>query len=223
MSIEAFVVNNFDIQAGTIEGAEYYFLTETHVSSSEREIHNLFIETFADSNDILLLERESVGTRCDLKKHWQTPFINKEIPAFGWDIGTFQEMMKGVWSDQEIETSEKLEDLNIKLSYAKSKKLSEEEAKIREEWKKVSQNYHPPDYSKLQEVIDNTFSSRVKSMVTALESAAGIRKFVIAGYKHFIQETEDNKYSLGHFNEFIKDKKFVILTPKEPLNTCSIQ
>lgn len=222
--------------------AEWIFLGENHENMGVRKINSLFLQKFTNESDLILLEGTPSHQKIKHASQVTLNSKNKNFNVVGWDMdaGDFENYGRTVSEAQREETA-KTQRITLKLLESDLKE--EEKSKLEDELVKLSikqvkdciqqmgkQSLNPFKYAAL------TFEKRTQSLIKSCNIASDqfTRKFLVAGEGHFketssineignmanhFREDAESALKIGNecykkFKEFIKDKRAVILSPK---------
>jgi hypothetical protein len=227
MSISGFINRNYNVvykgvnvNTEDFSNVNEFLLGDNHESAGHSEINSLFINTFSNKSDVVLVE--AIGSMQQIKRDEAVQSVWLITPAqiIGWDTGTVEEMSGSTLFQQtgnlEIQTQILLRQL-LDPNFTGNK----EKVKLELDKTIIKTMSLLPEFMKqikdLEETVVRILQGRVKSMEDSLIKVkeTSSRTFLIAGENHLIQEnTEDSRCSLESFHEFLNNRNVVVLFPK---------
>jgi hypothetical protein len=230
-NIHAFIQDNYTVvykgegvDENDLSSANEYLLADHHGSAGHSALNSLFINTFSKEGDVVMVEAIPSMVEARLEDALQTVWLNTKAKTIGWDIGKIGETTGSTLlqesGDLEIqkqilikqlldpELAEKGKEVFEKLMIT-SRKILDVVATL--------EKMGMFDETKFLEMISKTLPARITSMTNTMEKAREIynKSFLIAGQNHLKHNFEDHRFSLEEFYKFLKDRKVVILFPKD--------
>ena len=225
--IAHFINQHYDIAYKSVNtnienfsNVDEFLLAEEHHSMGDSTINSLFINTFSNQDDLILVEGMPSMQPVEKDDTMQSVWLTSQAQIMGWDaeglvekgqsIRTFQIGILGreihILLREFLESNlvEK-EELRIKLAEAICQITDLRISISEQEWIETS------------EFIVETFPERVVSMESSLVKAKEIssRTFLIAGQAHLIPlNCPLIPLPLGDFPEFLYSRNAVVLIPK---------
>jgi hypothetical protein len=235
MESTSFLRQNFDILYRSNpelepEEAEIFLLCETHVSKKEREWNAELIDLKADENSLVLVEAVKTQTYIQARNHIQTVYMKKEVPTYGWDMGTFASMYElseetGCLYEELNAMDLEVHRLEKELGGVRDQKSAQIRSRIKEIYAEASKKrlkmMQQSDWENVSRLLKETFNQRTFSMVESLtwaeekvkESAGKI--FLVAGEMHLNEKVRIyNDLSLKPLFDHLSQRNAVILRAK---------
>jgi hypothetical protein len=244
MNISDFIHNFYDvIYQGTqvttkdFSDVDEFLLSDIHNSEGHNVINSLFINTFSNKNDVVLVESVSSMKKIDKDKNYHSACLTTTSNILGWDAEYLPELAKDpLWektADLEIKARVLLRDYCNPAFSNDKEQLKTKLLNTFHEIQYVSQKITPIALSKLCETLSSCFPARTHSMIKTLIKVRSMaprsfliidklhlmekplsRTFLIAGQDHLQNTRQDSNYSLKELMEFSKSRKLVVLFPK---------
>jgi hypothetical protein len=235
MESTSFLAQNFDILYRSNpelepEEAEIFLLCETHASKKGRKLNAEWIDLKADENCLILVEAVKTQTYIQARNHLQTVYMKKEVPTYGWDMGTFASMFElseetGRLYEELTAMDLEMHRLEKELEGAKNQKRAQIHSRIKEIYaegsKKRLKMMQQSGWGNVSRLLKETFNQRTFSMVESLtwaeekvkESAGKI--FLVAGEMHLNEKVRFYKdLSLKPLFDHLSQRNAVILRAK---------
>lgn len=227
MNINEFIRNYYDVdyrgQDVNIEdfsNVDEFLLADNHGSPGHSEINSLFINTFSNKNDIVLVEAIRSMQRIEKDEALQSVWLTTQSSIMGWDMGTIEEI-SGMPLLQQTGNLERKGQILLRkfcdLNFNGNKEEIEKEMikTLIESTSLLSEVFEKS--ADLEDMIARTLPERVKSLKDSLIKVKEIssRTFLIVGGNHLrLPDPSDSRFSLGDFYEFLNYRKVVTLFPK---------
>jgi hypothetical protein len=230
MDINSFIKDNYTVvykgegvEESDFSTANEYLLADHHGSNGHSALNSLFINTFAESQDVVMVEAIASMTEIAPNDALQSVWLNTKAKIIGWDIGKVGEIMESALfqesGDLEIRNQILIRRLLDPEFEGNKEEVKQEIVKIMIKAREIF--FRMKDGVLEQEnflgLIAKTLPARTKSMTTSMDRAREVynRTFLIAGQNHLKNDYENSPLSLEKFYEFLKTRKVVMLFPKD--------
>jgi hypothetical protein len=208
-----------NVDVNDLSKVDEFLLGDNHGSIIHSEINSLFINTFSNEDDVVMVEAMPSMKKIEKNEALQSVWLKTQSPLFGWDSGTIKDM--GFPSEFQ-ESGALAIQTEIRVRNLLDPAFSDNKEGLKKELSKLIIKQMPflstLPWGSIQDCIKRTFPGRTQSMKDSLIAAKRIsaRTFLIAGESHL---KENPKYLLGDFPEFLKKRNVVVLFPKQEINT----
>jgi hypothetical protein len=227
MNISDFINTNYNIvykgvnvNIENFSTIDAFLLGDNHKSAGHSVINSLFINTFSNKEDIVLVEAIRSMQRIEKDDALQSVWLTTQSQIMGWDVGTPREITGSTLLQQMGNLEKKFQILQRQLldpNFIGNKE--EVKSELAGTMQKIG-SLLPGLMTQgkyLVAATQKTLTGRIKSMNDSLIEAKKIssRTFLIAATKYLQQEnTRGSSFSLDNFHEFLNTRNFVVLFPK---------
>lgn len=194
-----------------------FLLMDIHTSQGFSALNSLFINTFANLRDVVLIEGILSMKKVKQESSIHSVWLKDVLRILGWDVGNIKDIT-------ESQPAQEIADLELQghvllkqWMEAPAEKKEELQLQVVEAFEKSIDAQSKFSMDSLTERVVATFPDRVKSMQNSLDIAKkiGRRTFLMAGMEHLKQlNFQHPNFSLDAFHAFLKSRKVVILSPK---------
>lgn len=203
------------VDKNNIESVDEFLLADRHDSYGHAAINSLFINSFAQSKDCVLIEGRLSMKEIQPLDAKESAWLTTEVPIFGWDFADFGA------------ENRKVDQLNCRI-WVLIKKIASSDSKDEKEVLKLElydalSKYFQilislgPDVSEAELI--KTFPTRTQAMIHSLSKASEFsnRRFLIAGRAHLDLNCDDTRFRefLPDFFDFLRLRKAIVLVPKD--------
>jgi hypothetical protein len=219
MNMNAFIAENYDVtfvgdqvEFGNLSSAKEFILTYTRETPSLEETNALFINTFVQENNKVLITNIPAHRHIQPSEHIATLWIKKGIDIYGCDCDLEQRVQSEFFN--------KLNKISLQFYLIMKNFLTcpTEEKEIFE--KRLFQNMEEALYMRTDnfvEKLNKLLPDRVDSMLEALERLSAKTERVFLVVEKFFFEEGHKKTSPKSYNALcknLKNRSVVVLTPK---------
>lgn len=236
MNISEFINKYYDIKYKSanvkddLSNVDEFLLSERHGSVGHDIINSLFINSFAASEDVVLVEGKESMKQIEKDKALQAVSLTTQAKIMGWDIADVEQMsiLSSNLDQQSLAKATRI--FKVLLKNFLDSNFNGDKEDVRLKLIRTSKSIHclilasgitsdNEAAKSAYEKIAESFSLRTQAMQDSLTNVKTLasRTFLIAGENHLetIPEClEDSRFSLSEFYTFLNNRKTVILFPK---------